>query len=154
MDIRKKRVFPIGVLHLKDAAGDLMYAENEDGSPDLDRPCRVRLHGPGSPKFVACKQQIERDALENGKNANEKEKARGQDKLIDDIVTGKRRIDWLVKITDGWENIELTAEKGEMLTGENLSRAIYEDIALGFLTDQCDVYTVKWANFTKGLPAA
>lgn len=151
MDSRKKRVIPIGVLHLKDAAGNLMYDELPDGKADLTKPCRVRLHGPGSPVFVAEKQALLREGLELSR-AKDREKK--EDAAMDAIASGSRRVEALIKTTEGWENFDAYTADNEKLIGAAQSRAIYEDPALGYIVEQVDAYVGKWANFMPGLPTA
>lgn len=141
MDIRKKRVAPTAPLHLKDAAGQLMYAEGADGKPDKTRPCRVWLHGPGSARFVATKESVEHEAFELARTN------KGDISAEQGVLTVKRRATFLTAVTDRWENIEATDDAGNPLTGDDLSMAIYGDVELGYITDQCDKFTVGWANF-------
>jgi hypothetical protein len=124
------------VLHLKDANDDLMYADGQDGQPDLTKPMRVRVYGPGSKQYAK--------ALNNRQN-------RGLDLLK---RTGKVKetseeaamanAEFLSDCTHSFENVD--SDNGH--SGRDLAMEIYLNQKLSFIRDQVSSFASQTANFT------
>jgi len=132
MDIKKFAVEPKKRLHLRDAAEQLMYADENKTLPMV-----VNLYGPGSKQYVRAK------AAQNSK-LMEKLKRKGK---IDQTAeqSAAETAEFLSACTESWENVEY-----EQLTQtQALSMAIYSDESIGFIADQVTKEISEWSNFTK-----
>lgn len=132
MDITKFAVEPTKRLHLRDAADQLMYA---DDAKTL--PMAVNLYGPGS------KQHGKAKAAQNSR-IMEKLKRKGK---IDQSAeqSAAETAEFLSACTASWENVE----HGKVTETESLSMAIYSDESIGFIADQVAKELNDWSNFTK-----
>lgn len=130
MDIRQYAMSPTGVLHLRDAADNLMYADDA-----RKKPMRIHLYGPGSREYQNAEKRNSNRMMEGFRR-----KGRAPDPL-------ELRIDLMTAVTQRFENIEYDGLKDEALY-----RAVYNDPELRFVRDQVDVYLSETANFTKAQP--
>lgn len=143
MDIRKhKSVAPTGTLHLKDAEGELLYSTGADGEPDLSKPCRAVIYGPGSAQYVKASQKGQDAMMAEFRSSKGKFKRSA-------AMLMKDRAEFLADITQALENIEGTDDEGKPLTGRDLFLAYYTDPAVGFIPKQIDEYIEGWENFKK-----
>jgi hypothetical protein len=130
---------PTAVLHLRDGNDDLMYADGEDGKPDLKKPMLWKLYGPGTKKYAEAR------AATQSKNI-ERIKKRGKTE-----VSAKEQVeetaDFILKCTAGTENLDYDGS----LTGEAMQRAILADLELSFIPAQIEKWLGDTANFTKAL---
>lgn len=125
-------------LHLKDAAGELLYADAEK-----KLPVRIRLHSPGSDAYGTVEGRQTARAVKR-MNENEGKLTAG--------TSEERRAETaedLAAITIGFENFTY----GEGLHGEELFKAVYADPALGFITRQVQKFLGDWGNFKPGSAA-
>lgn len=136
-DIRKHAVEETSVLHLRDANDELMYDEGPDGQPDLTKPRRVVVFGPGSKPYAKAQAA-------NSNKMVDKLKKKGK---TDQTAAEKaaEQADFLAACTKAMENIEY-----EQLTGEALFKAVYADTSIGFIAEQVNKHLGDWANFSKG----
>ncbi|MFT0532270.1 hypothetical protein ACMHYJ_05455 [Castellaniella hirudinis] len=130
MDIRKLALIPTAVLHLCDANDDPIYADAKK-----EKPVQVHLYGPGSKQFEAAETKNSRRVLESVTGRRGKKKNADQKEW---------RVDFLVAITDRFENLEY-----DKLEGDALARAVYGDATLRFIADQVHAFVHDAANFTK-----
>lgn len=135
MDIKKFAVSLTTRLHLRDSAGELMYAENADGTPDLSKPMAVNLFGPGSKEYVKAQ-------TEQNNRIVQRLKKKSTDQTPEQAVAEKAK--FLSGCTGSWENVECDG-----LSGTALSIAIYSDSEIGFISEQVGTHIGEWANFSK-----
>lgn len=131
MDIRKHAVSETGSLHLRDAAGRLMYDEK------TKQPVTVTVYGPGSKQYA--KAQAEKSS-----RLIDRMKEKGKDEVTAEEAA-EDKAQFLAGCTHSMQNVEY-----EGLQGDALHRAVYGDHTIGFVADQVAQYASNWANFTKG----
>lgn len=136
MSIKKYAVAATSVVHLKDGNDELMYADGPDGKPDLNRPMRVTLYGPGSKQFAKV-------SAANTSALMDRMKKKGRDKQSAEERT-EEAANTLAACTASFENIEIDG-----LAGEALYKAVYSDLELGFVNSQLNAHLNDWSNFTK-----
>lgn len=132
MDIRKFSVEPTARLHLRDAADELMYADD-----DQAKPIAVNIYGPGSKQYARAQAAQQNRLLDKLKRKGKTEQSAEQ--------IAAEKAEFLADCTAGFENMEYDA-----LTGDALARAVYADISIGFIADQVGKHLGDWSNFTKG----
>lgn len=130
-DIRKFAVEETGVIHLRDGADELMYADE-----DQKKPITITVYGPGSKQFAAAQ------ARQNNRTMELIRKKRNVSRSAADIKADDA--EFLASCTKEFGNISY-----DKLEGEALFKAVYSDPTLGFITDQVNKYLGDWANFTK-----
>lgn len=138
MGLKKHAVEATKVLHLKDASDNLMYADAADGQPDLSRPIRAVLYGPGSRQNANA--QTKKSATIMGRLKNKGKNDPSTDERL------KEEAGYLADCTKAFENV---GEDFPGLEGRDLAMAIYSDISIGFVKDQVNAELGDWANFTK-----
>lgn len=137
MNLKKFEMEETGVLHLRDAGDQLMYAET-DGQPDESKPIRVHVYGPGSKQYAKAFN-------ENANRQVDLMKAKGKTKeTVEEATAANAR--FLTGCTKGWENVE--GESGA--TGDELSMEIYTNVRLRFIRDQVAAFVAETGNFTQG----
>lgn len=136
-DIRKHAVEETGVLHLRDASDELMYAEGEDGKPDTSKPMTVTLYSPGSKPYAKAQAR-------NSNRMVDKLKKKGK---ADQTAEQKAQeiADFLADCTKSMENIDYDG-----LTGDALFKSVYADVSIGFVAEQVNKWLGDWGNFSKG----
>ncbi|BBB65914.1 hypothetical protein UNDYM_1661 [Undibacterium sp. YM2] len=137
--IKKYALQSTGILHLRDGNEELMYADNVDGQPDLNRPMRAHLFGPGTKVYAAAKAQAQNRAMDRLKKKGK------SDMTAEDQA--KETAQFLAACTKELENVEYDG-----LTGRDLHIAIYTDLELCFVPAQIDKWLADTANFTKASP--
>lgn len=130
-DIRKFAVEETGVIHLRDGADELMYADEAK-----KKPITITVYGPGSKQFAAAQARQSNRAMELIR------KKRNVNRSADDVKADDA--EFLASCTKEFGNISY-----DKLEGEALFKAVYSDPTLGFITDQVNKYLGDWANFTK-----
>ena len=134
MDIRKHAVAETTVLHLRNAADELMYADG-----DLKRPMQAVLYGPGSKQYAKAQARQQNRMLDKLKRKGKSDQT-AEEKAAEIA-------DFLADCTKSLDNIEY-----DSLTGEALFKAVYADSSIGFVADQVNKHLGDWANFTKPSP--
>lgn len=139
MNLKQFEMDDVGVLHLKDANDEPMYAPGEDGKPDESKPIQVHLWGPGSQQYAraAHARGLRYVGLLNAKGGKPKETAEEAT-----LSTAK----FLTACTKRWDNVE--SDTGA--TGDELSMEIYTNPRLMFIREQVGPFVANTANFTKG----
>lgn len=135
-DIRKHAVEPTTRLHLRNAKDELLYADKEDGTPDLSRPMVAVLYGPGSKPYA-------RAQTERSNRTVDKLKRKGKANTTPEEAK-REQVEFLTACTVALENVTYDA-----LEGEALARAVYSDQSLGFIADQVAAELGDWGNFLK-----
>lgn len=130
MDIRKLALVDTATLHVLNANDEPIYADEM-----MTKPALIHLYGPGSKQFAAAEARNNRRIMESmGKRGKKLDQA-------------ELRVDFLVSVTAGFENIEY-----DKLQGEALYRAVYSDTTLRFIADQVYAFVHEAGNFTKSSP--
>jgi hypothetical protein len=121
-----------GVLHLRDASDEPMYADGADGKPDHSKPLRAHLYGPGSKQYAKAmndKQNHNVDLL----------KRKGKTKESVEEFS-RSNAEFLVACTASLENID------------EAPIDVYMDQQLSFIRDQIAVFLNETNNFMPGSP--
>ena len=137
VDITKFAVSESSTLHLKDAAGNLMFEKGEDGKDDKSRPVTVELYGPGS------REHAQATAKRSNRNINRLRKKGNVELSADDLAA--EGAEFLAAITIRFNNLEY---KG--LSGHEMHKALYADRRLGFIADAVQEHIGDWENFSEG----
>jgi hypothetical protein len=128
--LTKYRMVETGVLHLRDAADEPMYADGADGKPDLTKPMRWHGYGPGSKQFadaMNAKQNHYVDLL--------KRKGKTKESAAD---ASRSNAEFLAACTERLENID------------EVPIDVFMDQRLSFIRDQIAVFQNETSNFTNG----
>lgn len=134
-NLKKYGLKPTSVLHLLDGNDDPMFADDADGKPDLNRPMKVRLFGPGTKQYAAAQ------AAQSNRNMERFKKKGKSDMTAEERVAETAK--FLARCTDGFENIEVDG-----LSGKDLFMSVYQDIELCFIPAQIEKFINDTANFT------
>jgi len=126
-------------LHIKNAAGELLYADAE-----RTLPVRIHLHGPGSQVAGVVEARQSARALKRMQDNDGKITAASREERIAETSED------LAALTASFENFEYPADA----TGEALFRALYADQSLGFITKQVMKFYGDWGNFSAASKAA
>lgn len=131
MSLAKHEALESAWLHLKSVDDEPLYAENENGEPDLNKPLRIEIWSPASKQYRnhKAKQQNAQIALL---------KARKSDRTAEDAL--RERVENALAVSKGSENIE-----------EDF-RTVYENPKFGYIADQVIAFSDDWANFKKPSP--
>lgn len=130
-DIRKFAVEETGVIHLRDGADELMYADDAK-----KKPMRVTVYSPGSKTFAAAHSRQSNRVMDRLKRKGKTHQSAAEQ--------AEEQAAFLAECTKSFENIEY-----DKLEGDALFRAVYSDTSIGFVSDQINKYLGDWANFTK-----
>lgn len=134
--LKSTAVAATSVLHLKDSAENLLFAEV--GAKKEQVPVEVVVFGPGSKEFQQAQAKVNSRAVRRLQRRGKFEQS-ADEKLAE-------QADYLADITQGWRNID-NAEFGDK-TGRALSVAIYSDPSIGFIADQVAEHVKDWGNFS------
>lgn len=129
-DIRSFALEQTAVIHLRDGADNLMYADKEE-----TKPMRIHVYGPGTKAYAAAEKRNAERMMES---------MRRKGKTVD---AAEMRVDFLVAITKEFENIDY-----DKLEGDALFRAVYADTSIRFIADQVNAFVGETANFTNSSP--
>lgn len=132
MDIRKFSVAPTARLHLRDAADELMYADEA-----RTQPMAVNVHGPGS------RQHARAQAAQHNRMLDKLKRKGKAAQTAEELA--QEKAEFLADCTESFEHIDYDA-----LAGRELAVALYADPSVGFIADQVAKFLGEWANFTKG----
>lgn len=138
-DIRKHAVAPTSRLHLRSADDELLYADAEDGTPDISKPMVANLYGPGS------KQYAKAQTKQNNRMVDRLKKKGRSDQKPEEATAEKA--EFLADCTQSLENVTY-----EALSGDALHKAVYADLELGFIAEQVGKHLGEWSNFLKASP--
>lgn len=127
--LTKYEMAETSVLHLRDAGDALMYADGENGDPDLKRPMRVHLYGPGSKQYARAQAAQQNRWIERLKRKGK----------IDETAEEKMREEaaFLSQVTHSFENIEDAPED------------VYTNQLLSFIPKQVRAFVDETSNFSK-----
>jgi hypothetical protein len=122
--------------HLLDGDENPMYADGADGQPDLSRPMRAHMFGPGT------KQYAKAQAAQSNRSMDRFKKKGKANMTAEEQST--ERATFLAACTARLENVEV-----DELTDEALAIAVYTDTEVCFIPMQLDKLIGDTANFTK-----
>lgn len=141
MGLGKYEMKEVSELHLRDAADELMYADGQDGEPDLSRPVRAHVYGPGTKQFAKAQT-----ASNNRRVAKMQRKGKAELSPDEEL---QDRVEFAVGVTRALENVE--SDHGAV--GEDLFREVYGNLKLSFMRDQIEAHARNTANFTQSSTA-
>lgn len=124
------------VHHLLDGDENPMYADGADGKPDLSRPMRAHMFGPGTKQYAKAQAAQSNRSMDRFKKKG-KANMTAEEQSIE-------RATFLAACTSQLENIEV-----DELSGDALAMAVYTDLELCFIPMQLDKLIGDTANFTK-----
>ena len=127
MDIRKFSVSPSARLVLRDASDEVMLTD--DG-----KEIAVNLFGPGSKQFAKAQAQQQARLVKRMST-----KGKGELSMEEKATESA---EFLAACTDSWEHMQY-----EELAGDALSKVVYADRSIGFISDQVARFVNNWANF-------
>lgn len=127
MDIRKFSVSPTARLVLRDASDEVMLTD--DG-----KEIAVNVFGPGSKQYA--KAHAEQHA-----RLTKRIGTKGKGELSTEEKAAESA-EFLASCTESWEGMEY-----DELSGVALSKAVYVDRSIGFISDQVARFINNWANF-------
>ena len=131
-------------LHLKNPAGELLFADAE-----RTLPVRIHLHGPGSKAFGVVESRQSARTLKRMQDNDGKITAATPEERLAETAED------LAALTASFENFEYQPDgAAEPVTGEDLARIVYSNQGLGFITRQVAKYVGDWGNFSAASKAA
>lgn len=129
MGLSKYEMKETASVHIRDAAGNLMYAEKPDGTDDLDKPVVALVYGPGSKQYAKAKSD------ENNRMTRRMVRKGKTDRTAEETL--QDTIAFLVDCTQTFENADgLTPH------------AIYSNQKLSYIRDQVYAFIHETENFT------
>lgn len=134
--LAKYELADVGVLHLRDAEDELMYAEGADGSPDTSKPRRIHLFGPGSRQHAKAQTTLKNNLFARMQRKGGKVKLTAEEER-------QQSAEFLAECTKAFENIE--SETGA--TGEGLFMEVYMNPKLTFIAQQAETFARDTSNF-------
>lgn len=136
LDITTKAVNDTATLHLKDAAGELMYADKA-----RTKPVRIILYGPGSDAYGVV------EARQSARSVKRMQENDGKITAVPFEERVRETAEDLATITVEFENFSYPPA-GDV-KGAKLFEALYADQKLGFITRQVTKFVGDWASFKK-----
>jgi hypothetical protein len=137
MDIFTKQAVDTAIIHVKDAAGELMFADAE-----RTKPCQIEIYGPGSEVAAAVESRQTTRALKRFQDNDGKMSAPTQDEALresaEDLASITRRF------------INFTYSPAPTAEGAELFQAVYGDRKLGFVARQIQQAYKDWGKFKSG----
>lgn len=134
-NLKKFALKALSVLHLRDGNDDLMYVDGPDGKPDLNRPMRAHLYGPGTKQYATARAEQSNRTMDRMKRKGK------SDMTAEEQV--KETAMFLARCTAQLENVEYNG-----LSDQDLHMGVYNDLELCFIPSQIDKYISDTANFT------
>jgi hypothetical protein len=128
----------IGIVHLRHASDEPMYAVGADGTPDLSKPIRVHVYGPGSKQYANAMSAKAARWLKHRERKGKADQT-AEEKALD-------QTEFLVACTKEIEN----AESDTGATGAAFFNEVYSNTRLSFIATQVMTYMNETANFTSG----
>ena len=141
-NLKKYEMAETAVLHLRDAGDNLMYADGADGQPDLTKPMRVHVYGPGSKQYARAQNERQNHQVDLLKR-------KGKTRESADEAAAEQAA-FLAACTQSFDNIE--SESGA--AGEALFLEIYGNLKLSFIATQVGIYLNETANFKPASPTS
>ncbi len=144
LNIALLAVTSTAALHLKNPAGELLFADAE-----RTLPVRILVHGPGSKAYGVVESRQSARTLKRMQDNDGKITAATPEERVAETAED------LAAITSGFENFEYQPEGAETpISGEDLFRSVYANQGLGFITRQVTKFVGDWGNFSAASKAA
>jgi len=144
LNIASLAVAATAALHVKNAAGELLFADDE-----RTLPVRIHVYGPGSKAYGVVESRQSARALKRMQDNDGKITAATPEERVAETAED------LTAITAGFENFEYQPDgAADPVTGEDLYRAVYANQGLGFITKQVAKFVGDWGNFKAASNAA
>jgi len=134
MDVSKLLVADTAAIHVKNAAGEPLYADDA-----RTQPVRIIAHGPGSPAYALVESRQTARALKRMNDNEGKMTAPTAEEAL------AERAEDLATLTVRFEHLE----DGEK-SGDELFRSVYGNPKLGFIAAQFAKFLKDWGNFQIG----
>lgn len=136
-DITTQAVEETATIHLKNADGELLYADTV-----RKRPVQIVIYGPGSEAYGLM---VSRQSARQAKRYNDND-GRVSPLPFEDHV--RETAEDLAAITREFRNFAYPPATGA--TGAKLFAAVYADVSLGFIVAQVQKALKDWSAFRKG----
>lgn len=140
-NLKKFALISTIIHHLLDGDENPMYADGADGQPDMSRPMRAHMFGPGTKQYAKAQAAQSNRSMDRFKKKG-KANMTAEEQSVE-------RATFLVACTAQLENIEV-----DELVGDALAMAVYTDIEVCFIPMQLDKLISDTANFTKASQTA
>jgi hypothetical protein len=137
-DITTQAVDDTAAIHLKNAAGEPLYADGDARA----KPVRIVVYGPGSKAFGAVETRQSARALKRMQDNDGKITAPTAEERV------KETAEDLAALTVRFENF--TYSPAGDAQGAELFEAVYRDQKLGFIARQVTKHLADWGNFKPG----
>lgn len=135
MDVSNLMIGEIGAMHVKNAAGTLLYHGNN--------PCRILFYGPATHQFAQLEAKQNARAVQRHNDNEGKLVARSPE---------DRRREAAEDLADITHSIENLSDGGK--TGRELFLSLYGNPKLGFLIEQSNKFIGNWGNFPAASPTS
>lgn len=140
-DITKEAVDDTATIHVKNAAGELLYADAK-----REKPVQIVIYGPGSAAFGVV------EARQTGRAVKRMQDNDGKIAVAPFEERRAEAADDLAALTVKFVNFAYPpAGDAE---GEKLFAAVYRDPKLGFIAKQVQQTVSDWGKFKGGSPAS
>jgi hypothetical protein len=140
-DITTQAVEDTATIHLKNAAGELLYADAE-----RTKPVQIVIYGPGSKAFGLV------DARQSARAVKRMQDNDGRVTVAPFEDRVRETAEDLAAITVRFENFSYPpAGKAD---GAELFAAVYADQKIGFIAKQVTKFVADWGNFKAASPAS
>ncbi|MEH3121079.1 MAG: hypothetical protein PGN16_03720 [Sphingomonas phyllosphaerae] len=139
MDMTTQRAAQTAPLHLRGLDGQLLYDTGADGKPDMDKPVRIHFYSPGSKQQAAAEHRATERALKRARDND------GQPTPATPEVRRNETAEDIAAVTARFEN--LTYPPAGEAQGEELFKALYNDVDLGHIVNQAVRFVSSWGNF-------
>lgn len=137
-------VTPTAALHVKNPAGEPLYADDE-----RTLPVRIHVYGPGSKAYGVVESRQSARSLKRMQDNDGKFTAATPEERTTETAED------LAAITARFENFEYQPDgASEPVSDEDLFRSVYADQSLGFITRQVTKFVGDWGNFSAASKAA
>jgi hypothetical protein len=140
-DITTQSVQDTATIHIKNAAGEPLYADAE-----RTKPVQIVIYGPGSKAFGAAEARQSARAVKRMNDNELKLSTQTHEEKL------KETAEDLASVTVSFVNFAYPPAKGA--EGRELFEAVYRDPKLGFIVKQLNKAVADWGNFTPGSAAA
>lgn len=134
MDITTQAVVDTAVIHLKNAAGELLY--------DGEKPVQIIIYGPGSKAYGVVEARQSTRAVKRMQDNDGKISVAPYEQRIAETAED------LASITVRFESLSYPPAGDKQ--GQELFEAVYRDPSLGFIARQVTKFVADWGNFRPG----
>lgn len=141
MDILSQAVADTAIIHVKNAAGEPMFADG-----DKTKPVQIEIWGPGSEAAALVESRETARAVKRAHDNDGKFMPPSSDEAL------REKAEDLATITRRFINFSYSAAPNA--EGAELFQAVYSDRKIGFLTRQVEQGRKDWGKFKTGSAAS